>query len=102
MITFPFLFAVMYGDVFHGCFLLGLALILIGFQSKLKQITNKGEVRCHKPHNHCHCCVCAVCVLFQIFQAMFAGRYVLLFMGLFAIFCGLIYNDVMSISVFGV
>ncbi|XP_019457808.1 PREDICTED: V-type proton ATPase subunit a1 [Lupinus angustifolius] len=69
-IIFPFLFAVMFGDWGHGiCLLLG-ALVLIARESKLN--TQK---------------------LGSFMEMLFGGRYVLLLMSLFSIYCGLIYNE---------
>ncbi|CAL0321918.1 unnamed protein product [Lupinus luteus] len=69
-IIFPFLFAVMFGDWGHGiCLLLG-ALVLIARESKLS--TQK---------------------LGSFMEMLFGGRYVLLLMSLFSIYCGLIYNE---------
>ncbi|KAI4382343.1 hypothetical protein MLD38_008319 [Melastoma candidum] len=74
VITFPFLFAVMFGDWGHGiCLLLG-ALVLIAYESKL---SNKK--------------------LGSFMELLFGGRYVLLFMSLFSIYCGLIYNEFFSV-----
>ncbi|MBA0650648.1 hypothetical protein Goklo_018040 [Gossypium klotzschianum] len=62
VVTFPFLFAVMFGDWGHGiCLLLG-ALKLGSFM-----------------------------------EMLFGGRYVLLLMSLFSIYCGLIYNEFFSV-----
>ncbi|KAL1345405.1 hypothetical protein HN51_019155 [Arachis hypogaea] len=73
-IIFPFLFAVMFGDWGHGiCLLLG-ALILIARESKLS--TQK---------------------LGSFMEMLFGGRYVLLLMSLFSIYCGLIYNEFFSV-----
>ncbi|GLT81863.1 hypothetical protein SLE2022_002930 [Rubroshorea leprosula] len=70
VITFPFLFAVMFGDWGHGiCLLLG-ALVLIARESRLS--TQK---------------------LGSFMEMLFGGRYVLLLMSLFSIYCGLIYNE---------
>lgn len=74
VITFPFLFAVMFGDWGHGiCLLLG-ALFLIARESKLS--TQK---------------------LGSFMEMLFGGRYVLLLMSLFSIYCGLIYNEFFSV-----
>ncbi|CAL0324224.1 unnamed protein product [Lupinus luteus] len=73
-IIFPFLFAVMFGDWGHGiCLLLG-ALVLIAHESKLN--TQK---------------------LGSFMEMLFGGRYVLLLMSLFSIYCGLIYNEFFSV-----
>ncbi|XP_058214215.1 V-type proton ATPase subunit a1-like isoform X2 [Rhododendron vialii] len=70
IIAFPFLFAVMFGDWGHGiCLLLG-ALFLISHKSKL------GSQK-----------------LGSIMEMVFGGRYLLLLMSLFSIYCGLIYNE---------
>ncbi|KAG5566805.1 hypothetical protein RHGRI_002373 [Rhododendron griersonianum] len=74
IITFPFLFAVMFGDWGHGiCLLLG-ALFLISRESKL------GSQK-----------------LGSIMEMVFGGRYLLLLMSLFSIYCGLIYNEFFSV-----
>ncbi|CAB4282621.1 unnamed protein product [Prunus armeniaca] len=73
-VTFPFLFAVMFGDWGHGiCLLLG-ALILIARESKLSAQK-----------------------LGSFMEMLFGGRYVLLLMSLFSIYCGLIYNEFFSV-----
>eukprot|EP00497_Spongosphaera_streptacantha_P002767 TRINITY_DN337_c0_g2_i5.p1 TRINITY_DN337_c0_g2~~TRINITY_DN337_c0_g2_i5.p1 ORF type:complete len:594 (+),score=117.32 TRINITY_DN337_c0_g2_i5:397-2178(+) len=75
IITFPFLFAMMYGDVGHGaCVFLG-ALYIV-----LREDSFKGKK------------------LNEIMAYLYGGRYLMLFMGLFAIYNGFIYNDIMSIS----
>lgn len=74
VITFPFLFAVMFGDWGHGiCLLMG-ALILIARESKLSSQK-----------------------LGSFMEMLFGGRYVLLLMSLFSIYCGLIYNEFFSV-----
>ncbi|WCJ41118.1 V-type proton ATPase 116 kDa subunit a 1 [Euphorbia peplus] len=74
VITFPFLFAVMFGDWGHGiCLLLG-ALILIARESKLSSQK-----------------------LGSFMEMLFGGRYVILLMALFSIYCGLIYNEFFSV-----
>ncbi|ONK77025.1 uncharacterized protein A4U43_C02F2330 [Asparagus officinalis] len=74
VITFPFLFAVMFGDWGHGiCLLLG-SLILIIREKKL------GSRK-----------------LDSFMEMAFGGRYVILLMALFSIYCGLIYNEFFSV-----
>ncbi|XP_065049155.1 V-type proton ATPase subunit a1-like isoform X2 [Musa acuminata AAA Group] len=80
VITFPFLFAVMFGDWGHGlCLLLG-SLILILREKKL------GSQK-----------------LGSFMEMAFGGRYVVLLMALFSIYCGLIYNEFFSVpfQIFG-
>ncbi|XWS28447.1 hypothetical protein CRYUN_Cryun25bG0069800 [Craigia yunnanensis] len=74
VITFPFLFAVMFGDWGHGiCLLLG-ALVLIARESRLSAQK-----------------------LGSFMEMLFGGRYILLLMSLFSIYCGLIYNEFFSV-----
>ena len=72
IITFPFLFGIMYGDIGHGLILLLFALYLCIFNKSLSKGSLKGF--------------------------LFA-RYFLLLMGIFATYCGLLYNDFLSIPV---
>ncbi|GAA0163650.1 ATP synthase [Lithospermum erythrorhizon] len=74
VITFPFLFAVMFGDWGHGMCLLFGALVLVSREKKL------GSQK-----------------LGSFMEMLFGGRYVLLLMSLFSIYCGLIYNEFFSV-----
>lgn len=76
IITFPFLFAVMFGDFGHGfvMFLFALLLVLNENHPSLSQSQ-------------------------EILRMFFNGRYILLLMGLFSVYTGLIYNDCFSKSV---
>ncbi|XP_042470784.1 V-type proton ATPase subunit a1-like isoform X1 [Zingiber officinale] len=74
VITFPFLFAVMFGDWGHGLCLLFGSLVLILREKKL------GSQK-----------------LGSFMEIAFGGRYVLLLMAFFSIYCGLIYNEFFSI-----
>uniref|UniRef100_A0A8D1FQG4 V-type proton ATPase subunit a n=2 Tax=Sus scrofa TaxID=9823 RepID=A0A8D1FQG4_PIG len=74
IITFPFLFAVMFGDVGHGLlmFLFALAMVLAENRPAVKTAQN------------------------EIWRTFFGGRYLLLLMGLFSVYTGFIYNECFS------
>jgi len=84
IITFPFLFGIMYGDVFHGSILTISAAYMILNEKKFLRDQKLGKQG-------------------EIFGMAFGGRYLVIMMGIFAIFCGSIYNDCASIpmNVFG-
>jgi V-type H+-transporting ATPase subunit a len=80
IVTFPFLFAVMFGDWGHGiCLLLG-ALYLVMNERRL------GKQR-----------------LGDIMEMAYGGRYVILLMAIFSIYTGFIYNEFFSVplGIFG-
>ncbi|KAF2301910.1 hypothetical protein GH714_030309 [Hevea brasiliensis] len=74
IVTFPFLFAVMFGDWGHGICLLLTTLVFIIRENKLS-----GQK------------------LGDITEMTFGGRYVILLMALFSIYTGLIYNEFFSV-----
>ncbi|KAI3679215.1 hypothetical protein L2E82_51589 [Cichorium intybus] len=74
IVTFPFLFAVMFGDWGHGICLLLATLYLISKEKKFY-----GQK------------------LGDIVEMTFGGRYVILLMSLFSIYTGLIYNEFFSV-----
>ncbi|XP_023576211.1 V-type proton ATPase 116 kDa subunit a isoform X2 [Octodon degus] len=76
IITFPFLFAVMFGDFGHGFVMFLFALLLV---------LNEDHPRLTQSQ--------------EIMRMFFNGRYILLLMGLFSVYTGLIYNDCFSKSV---
>ncbi|XP_038134222.1 V-type proton ATPase 116 kDa subunit a isoform X3 [Cyprinodon tularosa] len=76
IITFPFLFAVMFGDLGHGTLMTCAALYLVLRESRLMAQKNDNE----------------------IFNMVFSGRYIILLMGIFSMYTGLIYNDCFSKS----
>lgn len=81
IITFPFLFAVMFGDLGHGVLMSLFAFWMVRYENncKLKKTRN------------------------EIWNTFFEGRYIILMMGLFSIYTGLIYNDCFSksLNIFG-
>ncbi len=74
-ITFPFLFAVMFGDIGHGFVMMAAALSLIVVEKKCAKGTGN-----------------------EIFDTFFYGRYIIFLMGIFAMYTGLMYNDIFSLS----
>ncbi|XP_026186546.1 T cell immune regulator 1, ATPase H+ transporting V0 subunit a3b [Mastacembelus armatus] len=74
IITFPFLFAIMFGDVGHGL-LMTLAALWMVLEEKDPKLRNNSN---------------------EIFKMMFGGRYLILLMGLFSIYTGAIYNECFS------
>uniref|UniRef100_A0A4W6BZJ3 V-type proton ATPase subunit a n=1 Tax=Lates calcarifer TaxID=8187 RepID=A0A4W6BZJ3_LATCA len=74
IITFPFLFAVMFGDVGHGLLMTVAALWMVLEEKDPKLRNNNNE----------------------IWRMMFGGRYLILLMGLFSIYTGAVYNECFS------
>lgn len=72
IVSYPFLFGVMYGDIGHGSVLLAVALILIMFGRNLVEKV-------------------------ESLKDIYEFRYMLLLMALFSVYCGIMYNDFMSI-----
>lgn len=73
IVTFPFLFAVMFGDFGHGFIMTCAAVAFIYFERSLQKSK-----------------------LDEIVSMAFFGRYIMLMMGVFSMFTGLLYNDAFS------
>ncbi|KAJ2718180.1 H(+)-transporting V0 sector ATPase subunit a, partial [Coemansia sp. Cherry 401B] len=72
-ITFPFLFALMFGDLGHGFLMTLCAALLCVYEKRLAWLAKDESLR-----------------------MFFTGRYIILLMGIFSMFTGLLYNDIFS------
>ncbi|XP_075169064.1 V-type proton ATPase 116 kDa subunit a 4-like isoform X2 [Haematobia irritans] len=85
IITFPFLFAVMFGDVGHG-----LIMLIFGCWMLIQEDSLEKKNRLAKTTN-------------EIWNILFGGRYIITLMGAFSVYTGIIYNDCFSkaFNIFG-
>lgn len=79
IVTFPFLFGIMFGDIGHGFILLCFAIYMCYYSDAIKN--NKKS----------------------LMRPLIQGRWLFLLMGIFAFYCGWIYNEFFSVAlpVFG-
>ena len=73
--TFPFLFGVMYGDIGHGMFLFLTGAMLVLNEKKAEGVKRD-----------------------ELSEGLHVGRYMILMMGFFAVYAGMIYNDCFSLG----
>jgi len=73
--TFPFLFGVMYGDIGHGMFLLLSGIMLVWNEKKAEGVKRD-----------------------ELSEGLHMGRYMILMMGFFAVYAGMVYNDCFSLG----
>jgi V-type H+-transporting ATPase subunit a len=74
MVSFPFLFGVMYGDMGHGGIYLIIGILLVMFDSRIRKVPGIGAI-------------------------VSSIRYLILLMGIFAVYNGFIYNEFFAISI---
>jgi len=78
IVTFPFIFGVMYGDIGHGGALFLVSLYFLYFEESFLRQQKRGEMS-------------------ELMKYAFGARYALVLMGFFGFYCGTIYNDFISV-----
>ncbi|KAL7720625.1 V-type proton ATPase subunit a [Entamoeba marina] len=76
IVTFPWLFGLMFSDAGHGLFIFSIGFLFVIFQRKLKKIE-----------------------LNEMVLMLFDARWLLMFMGIMAMYCGSIYNEFFGLSI---
>lgn len=82
IITFPFLFAVMFGDIGHGILMALFAAYMVRNESRFNAMGNR---------------------MGEMMKTCYDGRYIILLMGIFSIYTGFIYNEFFAVplDIFG-
>jgi V-type H+-transporting ATPase subunit a len=80
IIFFPFHYGVMYGGIGHGSMMLVISLLLIIFEKKFEAMRREKTIN-------------------EMLDMVHGGRYILLLMALFTVYCVTIYNDVTSLPI---
>lgn len=78
IITFPFLFAVMFGDIGHGILMTLFALYMVRNEGRFGKLGKR---------------------MGEIAKTAFDGRYIILLMGIFSIYTGVIYNELFAVPI---
>lgn len=78
IITFPFLFAVMFGDIGHGILMALFAAYMVRNEKRLLAMGSR---------------------MGEIMGAAFNGRYIILLMGIFSTYTGFIYNEMFAVPI---
>ncbi|SGZ40469.1 related to V-type proton ATPase subunit a, Golgi isoform [Hanseniaspora guilliermondii] len=76
IVTFPFMFSIMFGDIGHGVILFLISLVLVLNSKKIYKYTIDNE----------------------ILAMAYNGRFILLLMGIFSVYIGFLYNDIFGKS----
>jgi len=118
--TFPFFFGIMYGDMGHGFVLFLFALFLVVTEHRAEARSTSDALKVGRVVLLTFCLVDHIAMLDQgfrrihaenasslffvvLWQSMYPARYMLLLMGIFAMYSGLIYNEwfCLPINLFG-
>jgi len=75
VVTFPFLFGIMFGDMGHGSLLILLGIYILIFQNRIKTKID------------------------SFLKPLIEYRFIIIFFGVFAFYCGLIYNEFFSLPI---
>lgn len=78
IITFPFLFAVMFGDIGHGILMALFAFYMVRNEKRFQAMGNK---------------------MGEMMRTCYDGRYIILLMGVFSIYTGFIYNEFFAVPI---
>eukprot|EP00178_Gracilaria_changii_P013210 TRINITY_DN372_c0_g1_i1.p1 TRINITY_DN372_c0_g1~~TRINITY_DN372_c0_g1_i1.p1 ORF type:complete len:913 (-),score=117.08 TRINITY_DN372_c0_g1_i1:3894-6632(-) len=78
IITFPFLFAVMFGDIGHGILMSLFAAYMVRNEVRMQRMGKK---------------------MGEVMKFAFDGRYIILLMGIFSIYTGFIYNEMFAVPI---
>lgn len=106
IVTFPFLFGVMYGDVGHGLILTAAAAYMLIKEADLAK-SDLGEIFTSERQEWGGGRRGALegsssqPLSLPVPAVAFKGRYMLFMMGCFSVYCGIIYNDLFSIGMTG-